>query len=555
MMKKPLNLRLVPVYIMIVALFALVSAGVAAALIADGVESGVLFWLIPVLAVICMVFAIAFTSYFLKMKKRFDDAFDSVLSVYSDEKTDALKELNGGEPRPEQLARWVCEQAERNKKIARNAIISSAVNDLSAEIYWQISGEETMLECGSYWILTYGYNDLEKNSDIRSVLSESSKTELERAIRALKEGSSKSFSFVGDLKLTPQKTVKVSIRGRLVETDDKKNIAVGFVQDIQEQTDLYTQLESARIKEDFLLSSDEDVLYEVDVPENRLCSLNPSASKELFGLSSMADFDGERRPYWELIHPDYREGFVDRFFDYNHMMIMPEHRMIYDYKIKNKSGDYIWVQHQAQVTLARNGEVLKVIGRISNINERKSREYKNKYQSDYDSLTGSLALSALKDQFDKHNNNGEKKAVVLFNVNRFRYINNEHGFEIGDSVLKKIVITLWENQKGKCIVGRADSDTFVVGMLAVNEKDHPKTQIEKIFPKFKEPLNVGGKLINVSFCASGSTASDGKDFDTLYEEAEKALNLCKHTQNTYENAFCIYGEDTEKALSEMALNE
>lgn len=550
-MKKPLNLRLVPIYIMIVALFALVSAGVAVALAVDGVNSDVLFWLVPALAVVCAAFAMAATAYFTRMKKHFDDAFESVLSAFSVEKTEALRELGGGEPSPEQLARWVCEQAENNKKAAYDAVIANAANDLSTEVYWEISDERTILDCGSYWNSTYGYNDIERLNDVRSVLSESTRTEFERAVRTLKEKTAKSFSIVGDLKLTPQKTVKVNIRGRLAETDQSKSVIVGFLQDIQEQTDLYAQLESARIKENFLLSSDGDVIYEVDVPENRLYSLNPTASKELFGLSSMSDFDGERRPYWKLIHPDYQEGFVDRFFDYNHMMIMPEHSMSYDYKIKNKSGDYIWVQHQAQVTLARNGEVLKVIGRISNINELKSREYKNRYQSDYDSLTGSLARSALKEQFDDKIGSGAKRAVVLFNINRFRYINNEYGFEVGDSVLKKIVITLWENQKGKCIVGRADSDTFIVGMLAVNERDHPLTQIEKIFPKFIEPLEVDGKLINVSLSASGSTGSEDKSFDMLYEEAEKALKVCKSTQNTYENTYCIYGEDVEKAFANL----
>lgn len=549
-MKKPLNLRLVPIYIMIVALFALVSAGVAVALMIDGINGNVLIWLIPVLAVICAAFAIAATAYFSRMKKHFDDAFDSVLSAYSDEKTDALKEL-GGEPTPEQLARWVREQAEHNKKAAYDAAIANAANDLSAEIYWEIAEDRTILDNGSYWNYTYGYNDLGKSDDVRSVLSESSAAELERAIKALKERTSKNFSFVGDLKLTPQKTVKVTISGRLVDTENNKTVVVGFLRDIQEQTDLYSQLESARIKENFLLNSDGDVLYEVDVPENRLYSLNPSASNELFGLSSMSDFDGERRPYWKLIHPDYQEGFVDRFFDYNHMMIMPEHSMIYDYKIKNKSGDYIWVQHQAQVTMARNGEVLKVIGRISNINEQKSREFKNRYQSGYDSLTGSLSRTALKEQFDKELGNGAKRAVVLFNVNRFRYINNEYGFEAGDAVLKKIVITFWENQKGKCIVGRSDGDTFIIGMLAVNESDHPQTQIEKIFPKFKEPIEINGKLINVSLCASGSTGSEEKSFDMLYSEAEKALKVCKSTQNTYENTFCIYDEDTERAFADL----
>lgn len=548
-MKKPLNLRLIPIYILIVALFALVSAGVAVALTVGGVNSGVLIWLIPVLAVVCAAFAFAATAYFMRMKKHFDDAFEKVLSVFSDENVEALNRLNDGEPTPEQLSRWACEQALRSKRLADSAAVAAAAKELSSEIYWEISDSGTLLEYGSCWNSSYGYNDLEKTTDVRRLLSESTRLELERAIKNLKESTAKVFSFVGDLNLTPRKTVKVSIRGRLIKMDDGTGKVVGFLQDIQDQTELYAQLESARIKENFLLNSDGDALYEVDVPENRLYDLNPGASRELFGLSSMADFDGERRPYWKLIHPDYQEGFVDRFFNYNHMMIMPDHRMIYDYKIKNLSGDYIWVQHQAQVTLARNGEVLKVIGRISNINEQKSREYKNRYQSDYDSLTGSLARSALKEQFDRDAGSGSKKAIVLFNIKRFRYINNEYGFETGDAVLKKMVITLWENQKGKCIVGRADSDTFIAAMMAVNERDYPETQIEKIFPKFKEPIEVDGKLINVSLCASGSSCSEEKDFDTLYAEAEKALNVCRRTTGLYENTFCIYSEELEQSDS------
>lgn len=551
-MKKPLNLRLIPIYIMIAALFALTTAGVVSVVVLIDAEAWVLAWFIPLFAVLCIGFAVGVTNFFIKIRKRFDDAFDLILSAYSDEKAEALGSLNNGRPTPEQLSRWVCEQAVNNKHASENAALADAVNALSVEIYWEISDDgSTVFSFGNYWNETYGYNELAKFNDVRNTLSESSVLELEKSIKALKDKQAKNFCFLGDLKLTPQKLVKVKVRGCIEEIREGKITVVGFLLDVQEQNELYGQLESANVKEQFLLDSDTDVLYEVDVPGNKLYSLNPEASKELFGMSNMADFDGERRPYWSLIHPDYREGFVDRFFDYNHMMIMPDHRMSYDYKIKNKSGDYIWVQHQAQVTLSRNGEVLKVIGRISNINELKSREYKNQYQADYDSLTGSLARSALKEQFDRELGNGMTRAVVLFNINRFRYINNEYGFETGDAVLKKIVITLWENQKGKCIVGRADSDTFIMGMLAVNERDHPVTQIEKIFPKFKEPILIDGKFINIVLSAAGSSQSGDKSFDMLYSEAHKALEVCKSSGQTYENAYCIYNQEIEKEYSEL----
>mgnify|MGYP001147711312 CR=1 FL=1 len=166
-------------------------------------------------------------------------------------------------------------------------------------------------------------------------------------------------------------------------------------------------------------------------------------------------------------------------------------------------------------------------------------------------MTGSLSCSALREQFNKTLSKGLQRAIVLFNVNRFRYINNEYGFETGDAVLKHITITLWENQKGKCIVGRADSDTFVVAMLNVNEKDHPLTQIQKIFPKFAEPVVVEGKLINITLSASGSDSSSDKGFDALYNEAERALKVCKKMNSTYKNTYLIYNQDIEEQYEQL----
>ncbi|MBD5104597.1 MAG: sensor domain-containing diguanylate cyclase [Ruminococcaceae bacterium] len=556
-MKRALKLKLVPIYILTAVLFSLVCACTAAALILSGADTGVLLWFVPLMLVLCTAWAIISTIIVRKIRERFSESFDHVLSAFAKEDVEALKSINGGDPLPEQLSRWILEQSELSDKARRNTAAISAEVETSSEIFWRITGKSCTCRYGEYWERNYGYINLNGSSDIRNHIRPADLPELERAVKNVLDGVSSSFETVAGLMLTPQKTVTVRIRGKGVadSSDSGKRVVVGTAHDIDIEADLESKLETEQIKSRFLAESAKDVIYEVDVPENKLVSLNPEISGDLFGMGSMGDFDGERRPYWENIHPDYREGFIDRFFDYNHMMIMPERMMTYEYRIRNKSGDYIWVEHKAQVTAYRNNRVEKVIGRIVNINETKGKELDLHFKSECDSLTGALLKSALGKQYAEGLSRGSTQALVLININRFRLINSQFGHEFGDVVLRRFVAILWENQKGKCIVGRADDDKFIVGMLLVDEKDHPESQIAKLLPVFSEPLKINNKTVNITFSASGSIPSSETSFEEAYEQAEKALEVCKSVNRLYNNSFMMYDSETEKQFEQLSHDE
>lgn len=556
-MKRALKLKLVPIYIITAVLFSLVCACTAAALILSGADTGILLWFVPVMLLLCTAWVVTSTIIVRRIRERFSESFDHVLSAFAKEDVEALKSINGGDPLPEQLSRWVLEQSELSDKARRNTAAISAEVETSSEIFWQITSKGCTCRYGEYWERNYGYTTLNGSSDIRNHILPADLPELERAVKNVQKGVSNSFETIVGLMLTPQKTVTVRIRGKGVadSSDSEKRAVVGTVQDIDVEAELESKLETEQIKSHFLAESSRDVIYEVDVPENKLVSLNTDNSGDLFGLGSMGDFDGERRPYWENIHPDYREGFIDRFFDYNHMMIMPERIMTYEYRIRNKSGDYIWVEHKAQVTAHKNNRVEKVIGSIVNINETKGKELDLHFKSECDSLTGALLKSALGKQYAEGLSKGNKQALVLLNINRFRLINSQFGHEFGDMVLRRFVAILWENQKGRCIVGRADDDKFIVGMLLADEKDHPESQIAKLLPVFSEPMKINNKTINITFSASGSIPSSETSFEEAFEQAEKALEVCKSINQLYNNSFMMYDSETEKQFEQLSHNE
>lgn len=543
-MKKSFNFRLVPIYILIVLLFAVIGAGTAVVLALCGAKLSAILLYIFVLALVCVGFAIAILYFFGKIKKNYDNSFEKILSAFSTDKTEALLGINDGNPDPEQISKWVCEQTETSRKANSYLSIMSAEKELANEILWQLSEDYSAVSFGSYWSHTYGYIDLGKSNNIRNFLSSDTLVNFDKALKSLKENNSKNFSITGDLKLRPQKQIKIVIKGTLITAFDDKPMAVGTIHDIQEELMLTRRIQAGKIREQFLLAGEQNVIYEVNVPENRLTCLNPAAAKEMLGMGSMFDFEGERRPYWDRIHPDYRESFIDRFFDYNHMLIMPEHKMSFEYQVQNRLGDYIWVQHQAQVTETRHGMVVGVIGRISNINELKSTEMRNRYQSVSDSLTGAYVRSAMETEFNKSMDNKHQRAVVVFNINRFRLINNEYGYEFGNMVLKYFVTVLWDRQMGACCVGRLDNDTFAIAMFSAGESYKvPDGQIKYVLEAFAEPISIDGKLINLTVSAGGSQISGKLHFEEMCGQAEEALSLCKKQNDSFENAYIMYGEE------------
>lgn len=548
-MKRP-GLIMTVMLVIFAVLFCTLAA--LAVVLARGIEYYAIIFL-PIGVMLCVAEVILGIIILKKAKKRYDDAFDKILTAFSPDDVKGLRMLSDGEPSPEQISQWIAEQTAVSYKFKERSSVSSVFVEQSAELYWQISNHSCRLSKSTYWRRNYGETRLDAETDVRELLSVPTRIELGRMLKEVSRTVGSDFSISGTLELSPQQSIRVKIKGKSLYLKEYGEIAVvGTIRDMEPQAQLADNLRAERIKSAFLLHSGHDAVYEVDLTENRLVSLNPEVSKEMFGIEGMIDFETQRRPYWERVHPDYREGFIDRFFNYNHMLILPAHKITYEYRVKNRYGDYIWVEHQAQVTAYSGGVVKKVIGRISNINEAKKRETIEALQTSIDGLTGALLKSGVAKGYEKPEYKSGKRAVVLFDINGFRSINNEYGFDMGDKVLVFLVTTLWENQKGRCLVGRLDNDTFVTAMLNVTEVDTPAAQIDKVMKHFEQPVNIDGKMMNITIRAAASGVSGPDDsFEDALKQAELAMKVCKEATMPFTNGRKEYSELPPEVKAEL----
>lgn len=545
-MKRNFKLRPLPAYIITSVFVALVCGSTVLMLILEREELDEEFvWLAILPAALFLLWTVLTALIYAKTRKRYDNVFMEILSTFPKEDVEAFMEYTERLPEPEEISRWVCGKLESYERARFNNMAALSGVSMSKEIFWRISRKSNRVDFGDYWENTYSVTNLGKTKDIRLLLDPATRNEFDDGLRKISDNVGAGFSMYGKLELSSEKNVAVFIQGKCMKipaTNEK--VFMGTVSDLDMETKLSERLKTEKQKTRFMIAASNDVFYEVNVRDNRLTALNPKVSEAIFGLTDMMDFEGERKPYWELIHPDDREGFVDRFFNYDHMAIMPDQQMHFDYRVKNKDGDYIWVEHYAQAIAFEDGKVVRVIGRISDITSRKRIQLKQR--TNIDALTGAMLRTSVAKQFENRIYDGDR-CVVLVNINGFRLINNQYGYEAGDIVLTHMVTVLWENQQGRCVVGRLDSDTFTVAMLEVNEKNDPRTMIDKIIAAFEQPLDVDGKVVNIAVRISCSKVlKAGCSFDEAYNQAELAMNVCKQNATPYTSSFAEYTDDMQE---------
>ncbi len=168
-----------------------------------------------------------------------------------------------------------------------------------------------------------------------------------------------------------------------------------------------------------------------------------------------------------------------------------------------------------------------------------AKQEKVEYLSYYDPLTAlpnrSLFVDRLSQQMRARSGESVMVAVVLFDLDRFRTVNETLGHHGGDELLKVVARRLEHAFHGKDYLARTGGDEFGVVMRGVTDAASVVHAIEsQIFLCFREPFAIGGRELRVA--AKTGVAlfpADGDDADALFKNAEAALKKAKASSERY----------------------
>lgn len=270
---------------------------------------------------------------------------------------------------------------------------------------------------------------------------------------------------------------------------------------------------------------------EVDLEENRIERsggvwfhyLNEMMEKE-FTYQDMVDIyaaeladPSDRAAYIESlgiekIRENYREG---RTTTYLHL------------RRKMKEGTYRWVEMVVHVFQEQITEKMYGLVYLKDIDLKKRYHLQQEQEASRDPLTGLLNRRAFERAVVSHMDEvaaGEPCAILLFDLDGFKAINDTYGHQMGDEILQDFAEILCRSFRKTDYVGRLGGDEFMVFMYRYGSRKIISQRIEAVFEQLEKVSH---------FAVTSSVGIDvfqGRDFS--YEDslrrADEALYESKH---------------------------
>ena len=166
---------------------------------------------------------------------------------------------------------------------------------------------------------------------------------------------------------------------------------------------------------------------------------------------------------------------------------------------------------------------------------------KIKIQKDTDELTGLKNKSALTREINKYlsDQTKDKGILYIFDVDKFKSINDTYGHDVGDTVISQIGSFLASRFTHDEIVGRFGGDEFIVFIKDENDPVPAKGIAESIVKGVAENVyKPNEQVVSVSVGVALYSGREN-DYSKLFKKAETAMYKAKADPN---NRFAIYEE-------------
>jgi diguanylate cyclase (GGDEF)-like protein len=190
----------------------------------------------------------------------------------------------------------------------------------------------------------------------------------------------------------------------------------------------------------------------------------------------------------------------------------------------------------------RTGEGGTVVHYID-ISEIKQRDGEISYLAHYDSLTDlanrATFLAKIEDASARHRRWGEKFAVFMLDLDRFKNINDTMGHPAGDIMLKETARRLRSMLRETDVLARLGGDEFAI--IQTGEPTQQKAAIglaNRIITAVSEPYDIAGNKVQIGVSIGIVLApDDGTEPNEMLKKADLALYQSKSNGR---NDYCFF---------------
>ncbi len=135
--------------------------------------------------------------------------------------------------------------------------------------------------------------------------------------------------------------------------------------------------------------------------------------------------------------------------------------------------------------------------------------------------------------------------VVFVDLDRFKAINDVHGHEVGDAVLRAVAGRLDNLARDADVVARWGGDEFVLVTAGAQAGESLAARIGAVLV---EPMQAGGQRIDVEASVGWASSSGGWDLDELVAEADRSMFVAKRRRRVKARLYVRDGERSARTV-------
>jgi diguanylate cyclase (GGDEF)-like protein/PAS domain S-box-containing protein len=178
------------------------------------------------------------------------------------------------------------------------------------------------------------------------------------------------------------------------------------------------------------------------------------------------------------------------------------------------------------------GTVIGLVGVTREINEMRQTEVALQHLATHDALTDLpnrfLLVDRLNQLVSRAHRSSTSFAVLFMDIDRFKDVNDSHGHEFGDVLLRAVAHRIAKSVRASDTVARMGGDEFVILLESAHKIEEADTVALKVQHLLAKPFSLVGHRVTTAVSIGVSFyPGNGVDADTLLRAADYAMYLAK----------------------------
>ena len=219
-----------------------------------------------------------------------------------------------------------------------------------------------------------------------------------------------------------------------------------------------------------------DMIWDWDVSADHV--FTSGETEAMLGLKS-GSLQGPAAKWLEVLHHLDRDRFRATL---DSVLEQRRGRVAQDFRMRTADGHYLWFSLRARPVVGSDGEVVRLVGTLTDVTAFKTAEERLLHDAVHDNLTGLPNRELFLDRIEAvlgfakadpaKAETALRPTVMIIDLDRFKQVNDSIGMAVGDSILLTLARRLGRLIKPQDTLARLAGDQF--GLVLLSERDTAK---------------------------------------------------------------------------------